>query len=406
MRKYVLALACLILLAGCSADDGGGSGISGVDEYFAMGAEEVIIGGDALAEYAGYAQDGAAWDWTDYESGRARDWGGVAPEAEFDIAEGAAAPPADGHGYEQMSVIQQQRQIIRNAQVRMEVDSISIAYNNILATAARLGGFEASRTLTYGERNSGFVSAVIRLPANMFDAFLREIEEVGRIVSSNISSEDITSQYFAAAIRLGNLERTLERYYEFLARADNIQEQLLVQRDIDGIIWEIEQITGNLNRWGALVAYSDVSIDLRRLPDPEPCRYCEAYPCECVHYEYCGYCGAYPCECVPCDYCREYPCECEEPRRIIWTLVPLDEMGFDIMQGFASTLSAIARAAQRFITWFISGSPVLVPVIIIIIIAVRRRLRKHNLTLKALFASRLKSVFAGQRGNNDDGTPR
>ena len=399
MKKYILILACLFLMAGCTAaydepvdlvleEDGAGEILP------AERAESYII-----AEYDSgedFWWDSEAADETAYYG----DWdlgmgGGIAAEAPA----AAAAPRTDCPGdYDLLSNIPQERKVIRNAEIKMEVESIETAYDNILASAAGFGGYEASRNLTFGVRNSGTVEAVIKVPANMLDLFLKEIESEGQLLSSRITSSDVTDEYFASQIRLGNLERTLDRYYEFLLRTENMEEQLQVQNNINAVIWQIEQIRGNMNRWDALVSYSSVTINLRRVPDPLPelCPDCRKYPCEC---EPCTYCDEYECICVPCIYCEVYPCECElcpdcykypcecepEPRKVQWTAISWDDMRFNIMQGFANTLSAMARGVQIFITWVAAVSPVLVPVLIIIIIAARLLLKKCLPALISLF---------------------
>jgi len=446
MKKciYVAIIACMILFTGCSSEEFMADNHGAVNEDAAVGfldAEGAAARNEMGGEnYLDIAEDADYWwDWADGEDDvywDSLDDFAIPAEPEESLGmgggvlaqEAAAAPspaagdepaPETGGEYEQLSNIREERRVIRNAEVRMEVDSLNIAYNNIVASAARLGGFEASRNMVHGERNSGFVSAVIRLPANRLDEFLREIEQAGRIISSNITSDDITNQYFASQIRVGNLERTLERYYEFLARADSFEEQLSVQRQIDNIIWEIEQITGRINMWGNLVAYSNVSIDLRRLPDPGPCGYCDAYPCECVPCEYCErypcicalcqHCGEYEhqCVCVLCEDCGLYPCICApepEPRRVVWRTVPMDDMLFNIMQGFASSVSAITRITQHFLTWYISNSPVLIPITIIIIILLRPRLKRCAAALKEKIVE-LKNGKKEENKEKNDETP-
>ena len=231
-----------------------------------------------------------------------------------------------------------ERKIIRDANVTVEVDDVEKSYDNILAYLTGFGGYEANRNMQiYGEDNTR-INATFKIPAAKLDMFLLELKKEGDIISSNISSNDITDQYYDSKIRLGTLEKTLENYYRFLENAKDVDEQLRVTRYINDITYEIEQIKGSLKRWDSLVDYSTVSLYLYK------------------HYE------------AP-----------KPTREIKWDSLSLEDMGWFIKESFVETCSVIVNIFQRIIIFIVGASPVLVPIAVIVLLIIRKYKKKKKL---------------------------
>ena len=327
MKKYILSLVIIIgvvLNTGCSSED---SSILGI-----LNENSIDINRD-MVMYGGW-DDGAV-------TRSARSY--VAPET------------ATGEMFEQLSAEPQQtvhRMIIRNARMKIEVGDVNPAYENILASLERHGGFEANKTLESWD-NYINIWAELRVPAQNLDAFLREIAQEGEVRSQNIYSSDITDQYFDSQTRLETLERTLERYFEFLEGARNITEQLEITRHINDITFEIESLKGSLSRWGYLVAYSSVSINLHATPEI-----------------------------------------IIERREIEWASLSLDDMSFLIRNGLVGITSFLFNLLQRIIIALIVSSPITLPVALLIFLLVRRSKKK-----------RLARIAARQEIQNQEPSP-
>lgn len=222
------------------------------------------------------------------------------------------------------------RKIIRDADVTMEVEDVDAAFENILNRLEDSGGYEASRDMSVDYDKIPTVHAVFKIPAEDLDWFLAELKAIGDIKSSSISSSDITDQYYDSQTRLTTLEKTLEKYYEFLDNAQNVEEQLEVTRYINDLTSEIEQIKGSLKRWDALVAYSTISLNLYKI--------------------------------------YEAP---EEERIIEWSSLSFDDMWWLISSGFITTCSVIVNVLQRIFIVVIAGLPIIIPLGVVLFFGIR-----------------------------------
>ena len=298
---FILIIFCAGIFAGCSS----GEGVS-----FSNSSNSI----------KDYAYDGAA-----NESGSSMMMDTAAPSAAVSLTSASANLPAD-------------RKIIRDANISMEVEDVENSYNNMLKLLATYNGYEAGRNMYDNGDNNTTITATLKIPADKLDTFLSGLKDEGKVISQNISSNDITDQYFDSQIRLDTLRQTLENYKRFLENAKDVDEQLSVTSYINDVTQQIEQLEGSLKRWDSLINYSTVTLNLYR------------------------------------------PYQAPEPvREIKWDSLSLSDMGWFIKSGFLGVVNAIFSVIQWFVIAVISASPVLIPVVIIIILIVRHnRKNKKN----------------------------
>jgi len=115
----------------------------------------------------------------------------------------------------------------------------------------KLGGYMKSRTNN---------DVVLRVPADKFFGFIKELETYGHMASRVINSQDITSQFVDLTIRLNNLLVTRTRLQAILEKARNVEETLAVERELNRVSGEIEQIKGRLRMFQNLVDFATVQV--------------------------------------------------------------------------------------------------------------------------------------------------
>ena len=322
-----LAIICAALLAGCSSA-----------ELFENTSRN--YSGESGGNYAPQRplQDSYDYDYGydgyDYEYANEMEADGG---SSFALTSSGSAQPA-------------QRKIIRDANITMEVEDVDQSYENILANLVSLGGYEASRNMRGNSGgNSPVVSATLKVPAAQLDNFLEDLKKQGEIISSNISSEDITDQYFDSQIKLTTLEKTLDNYYRFLEEANDMDEQLRITRFINDVTREIESLKGSLRRWDSLVDYSTLVLYLYR------------------------------------------PYEAPVPvREINWNSLSAGDMGWFISSGFLGVVNFIFSALQWIFIAIAVMSPIIIPVAVLVFFLVRRH--KKNL-------EKYKKQYANQAAN-------
>lgn len=158
-----------------------------------------------------------------------------------------------------------ERKIIKNADIDMEAENAEECYASILAYAKQLGGYESScstNTNDYGSSKYIYIYAELRLPPEKLEEFVGKVGDFGTVTSLDVSSDEITEEYYDLETRMKSKEAALESYYALLEKAETVDEILVIQSRIDGITEEIEAIKGRLRVYDALVSESKVMLSI------------------------------------------------------------------------------------------------------------------------------------------------
>ena len=103
-----------------------------------------------------------------------------------------------------------------------------------------------------------YLSITIRVPAESLDAFLQMTGELGEVQSRSISADDVTDYYFDTETRLETLRILQERYTEYLKTAENMEDIISIERELNNVISEIESMERTIRRLDGQISYSTV----------------------------------------------------------------------------------------------------------------------------------------------------
>ncbi len=150
---------------------------------------------------------------------------------------------------------QQKRLIVYTAEVTLEVLDIDEARGAVLRLAKEAGGYLTRETNT---------TITVRVPADKFHQTLEKVCKLGQVVERNISAQDVTEECLDIQLRLEALRKHLKRLEEVLQRTQNADEISRIMAQIKEVVVEIERLEGRLRVLKNQVAYSTLTVYLRR----------------------------------------------------------------------------------------------------------------------------------------------
>jgi hypothetical protein len=145
-----------------------------------------------------------------------------------------------------------ERKLIRDAALTVGVASCSEAVRGAQAVAAKLGGYVQEAT-GHG--------AVLRVPADRFDAALDELSALGLVSDRKVQVRDVTEEYVDLELRLKNKRATLARLEALATKADKVEDLLKIEQETSRLMLEIEQLEGKLRLMASQVALSHIAVE-------------------------------------------------------------------------------------------------------------------------------------------------
>lgn len=242
-RGLALFLAALLTALTLTACGGGGGANSGAP------------GSTAASESQTAYDTGGGDQW----KSKVMDFGFDAPA---DAVEPMAAPDGEAAPAEDRLA---NAKMVYTANVEVETTDFDACTASVEALVERLGGYMeyASRDSYGGGGRSARYTA--RVPSAQFNGFLTSVGEIAHVTSQNRNADNISEQYYDTESRLTTQKTKMERLQALLAKAENMEDIISLETAISETELEIEQLTGSLRHYDALVDFATVEIYLREV---------------------------------------------------------------------------------------------------------------------------------------------
>ncbi len=114
----------------------------------------------------------------------------------------------------------------------------------------------------------GTYRTIIRVKSVHLKEAIDEISTLGKIQDKNMSGQDVTEKFLDYQIRLENAQNARERYLELLAKAENVEAALKVEKELERLNETIDLLKGKMNRINHLSEFSTITITLKEKKKP------------------------------------------------------------------------------------------------------------------------------------------
>lgn len=153
----------------------------------------------------------------------------------------------------------EKRMLIYNAYLDLIIKDPDTINRKLIDIAKKYNGYAQS----IGSRQT-----IIRVVSDSLNKAVQDISKLGKLNGKSISGEDVSEQYNDLRIKLENAERARKRYLELLDKAQNVDETLKVEKELERLNGEIDLLKGKINRYNHLTEYSTITISLKEKVKP------------------------------------------------------------------------------------------------------------------------------------------
>ena len=238
------------------------------------------------------------------------------------------------------------RKIIRNYDISLATNTFDDDLAYINAKLSELGGYVLSSSLSgskpeaYGDSGRS-LSMTLRVPAEKASDFVSGVQRLGKVDYIHDYTDDVTDQYFDVDTRLAVLKDQLERLRAIMVETDNLADIITLEERISEVMLQIEELTGTLKRYDALIAYTTIDISINE-------------------------------------------------RNAISGPADTKGTGERISEGFTDTLNGVATFFVNFFVWFVSSLPVLIilaAITVAVVFIVKHAVKKNRAKKAQLYAA-------------------
>jgi hypothetical protein len=167
------------------------------------------------------------------------------------------------------------RKLIKNANLNVETEEFDALLLGVEERVKNLGGYMENFSVSnnsyyYGGGGNRYGYMTIRIPAVNYDFFMNEIATISHVLSRNESISDVTLQYVDLESHKRVLVTEQERLIELLARAETIEDIILLEERLSNVRYQIERLESQLRTYDNLVDYSTIYLSVSEVRQLTP----------------------------------------------------------------------------------------------------------------------------------------
>jgi hypothetical protein len=178
------------------------------------------------------------------------------------------APQQENNAGQAVQPVQQQeRQLVRTANVDLRSDDVLKAIGQVKDRAAAVGGFAGEEEST---KSSG--SVTVRVPSAELDKVVRDLTSVGEVTRSEVRSQDVTDQLVDVEARIATQKASVERLRVLFERAGSTSEVAQVEQELTKRQADLESMQRRSASLRGQVSLATLTVRVATVPiaAPEP----------------------------------------------------------------------------------------------------------------------------------------
>ncbi|MEM1546534.1 MAG: DUF4349 domain-containing protein [Candidatus Methanomethylicia archaeon] len=156
-----------------------------------------------------------------------------------------------------ISPVVEDKMIVKTGYVKLTVSNITLAYQQLINLALGFDGYVHN-----SKGYEGGATVELRIPSSRFEEAMLAVQQIGKVESVSISTQDVTEQVIDLRSRL-NASRALEsRLLQLLNRAVTVDDVLKIEDQLTRVRADIERMDAQLKGLIGRVEYAAITIEL------------------------------------------------------------------------------------------------------------------------------------------------
>jgi hypothetical protein len=155
------------------------------------------------------------------------------------------------------------RTLVRTATIELAAGNVGETVDRARDIVATAGGYAGQE-----EVREQSATLALRVPSDRFDQALDELSELGRVISRDQSTEDVTEKVVDLDSRIATQRASVSRVRALLARASTVDEIVRIEEELTTRESDLESLEQRRQALAGQVAMSTVTIRISKTSAP------------------------------------------------------------------------------------------------------------------------------------------
>ena len=159
--------------------------------------------------------------------------------------------------------------LIRRAELSIQTTEFDQAVSALDDLVNGHGGYYENASVYAGSYRNAHANRrgeyIIRIPAERYEEFRSSTGELGYVVHSSQSSENVGERYYDTEAKLKTQRTKQERLLKLLEQAGTMEDIISLENALSDVEFQIEQMSSTLNRYDSLIGYATFTIYLEEV---------------------------------------------------------------------------------------------------------------------------------------------
>lgn len=160
------------------------------------------------------------------------------------------------------------RKIIKNGDLSIQTREFDEFLTNLNRSILAVGGYVEASSIngnSYNKNRMRSADVTARVPAEQLDAFCDQVSELGNVTYKNLYTRDVTLTYVDLESHVKALRTEQQTLMDLLAKAEKVEDIILIQNRISDVLYEIESYESTLRTFDDQIAYSSVYLSIQEV---------------------------------------------------------------------------------------------------------------------------------------------
>ena len=154
-----------------------------------------------------------------------------------------------------------EKRVIKNGGINFQTEDLEEDYRKVTETLRQYDAYIENENQSNTPDQISY-NLTIRVPANKYDSLFAALSNITDQVDNKYSNlEDVSERYYDLESRIRNKKALEDRYLELLDKAKDIKALLEVERNLNEVRTEIEQLEGQFKHLSQRISLSTIHLN-------------------------------------------------------------------------------------------------------------------------------------------------